>query len=167
MLIVLRDDRKIVPFFIVIYIMESILTLKIILENPTAGVDYGLQEGKDSDFNTIQTKRGNGKDLKFECSVRVKFNEGKNPVYLGPFAQGPSNDRFIYIDIGTCAGQIDSCWSRRLKIPLSGITMEMVQQVLSDPKQLIETIVPGSGKGGGPNCGTVKPFNGWKLKQNK
>ncbi len=146
--------------------MEHILTVKIILEKPTPGVDYGLQEGKGNDFKTIQTKRGNGKDLEFKCSVRVNFTDDKNPVFLGPCTQGPPGHRFIYIDIGTCAGQKDSCWSRRLKIPLSDITVEMIQQVLSDPKKFIETIVPGSGKGGGPNCGTVKPFNGWKLKSN-
>jgi hypothetical protein len=42
----------------------------------------------------------------------------------------------------------------------------MIQQVLSDPKKFIEIIVLGSSKGGGPNCGTVKPFNRWKLKSN-
>jgi hypothetical protein len=24
--------------------------------------------------------------------------------------------------------------------------------------------VPGKGKDGGPNCGTVKPFDGWKVR---
>lgn len=147
--------------------MNREVTLKIILENPTPGVDYGLQDGKGTDFKTIQTKRGNGENLEFECSVRVKLADDNMPVFLGSYAQGPSNDRFIYIDIGTFAGQKDSCWDRRLKIPLSGISPKMIQQALSDSTLKIETAVPGSGRGGGPNCGTVKPFNGWKLKQNK
>ena len=145
--------------------MESKLTLRIVLENPTVGVDYGLQQGKGNDFKTIQTKRGNGENLEFECNIKVKNYDGAIHVFLGPFAQGPANDRFIYIDIGTFAGQKDSCWDRRLKIPLNSITSVMIQQVLSNPKFQIETIVQGSGKGGGPNCGTIKPFNGWKLKQ--
>ncbi len=143
--------------------MDREVTLKIILENPTPGVDYGLQEGKGTDFKTIQTKRGTGENLEFECSVRVKLSANNIPVFLGSYAQGPVNERFIYIDIGKFAGQKDSCWDRRLKIPFRGITSQMIQEALSSPNSKIETVVPGSGKNGGPNCGTVKPFNGWKL----
>jgi hypothetical protein len=145
--------------------MQPGLILIIILEKPVPGVDYGLQEGKGADFKTIQTKRGNGENLKFECSVSVKFTNDNTHVFLGLLAQGPANDRFIYIDIGTFAGQKDSCWDRRLKIPLAGITSEMIKQALSGSGCKIEAVVPGAGKGGGPNCGTVKPFKGWKLKQ--
>lgn len=144
--------------------MQLQLTLRIILEKPTPGVDYGLQEGKGADFKTIQTKKGNGGNLEFECSVNVKFADDNTPVFLGPYAHGPANERFIYIDIGTFAGQKDSCWDRRLKIPLTGITSEMIQQALSGSRCKIETVVAGAGKDGGANCGTVKPFTGWKLK---
>ncbi len=147
--------------------MPPQLTIRIVLEKPTPGVDYGLQEGKGTDFKTIQTKRSDGRNFEFECSVRVKLSASNTPVFLGPSAQGPPGDRFIYIDIGTFAGQKDSCWSRRLKIPLSGITPEMIKQSTSDSKMIIEALVPGSGKGGGPSCGTVKLFNEWKLKRNE
>jgi hypothetical protein len=145
--------------------MENQLTLRIVLEKPVPGVDYGLQDGKATAFKTIQTKRAGNEDLEFECSVKVKFNNNHTPVFLGPFAQGPAKERFIYIDIGKFAGQKDSCWDRRLKIPLTGITSKMVQKALSFSTSKMETIVPGAGKDGGPNCGAVKPFNGWKLKQ--
>jgi hypothetical protein len=141
------------------------LTLRIVLEKPTPGVDYGLQEGKGNEYKTIQSKSGSDGNLEFECSVKVKFRDDNTPVFLGHHAQRPANGRFIYIDIGTYAGQKDSHWSRRLKIPLTGITSDMIQQALSDPKCKIETIVPGASKNGEPNCGTVKPFNGWKMKQ--
>ena len=77
--------------------------------------------------------------------------------------QGPVGERFVYIDIGTCAGQIDSNWSRRLKIPLRGITWNMIQQLETNAHSFLETHVPGVGRDGGPNCATVKPFDGWKL----
>ncbi len=147
--------------------MEPEIILRIVLEDSTPGVDYGLQEGKGVNFKTVQTKRGDGGSLEFECRVRVKLSADNTPVFLGPFAQSPRGYQFTYIDIGTFAGQKDSCWSRRLKIPLTGITPEMIRQSTSDSKMIIEALVPGSGKGGGPNCGTVKPFNGWKLKQNE
>jgi len=31
----------------------------------------------------------------------------------------------------------------------------------------METSIPGTGKDGGPNCATVKPFNGWKIIEKK
>lgn len=89
--------------------MEPELTLKIVLEKPTAGVDYGLQEGKGSNFKTIQTKRANGNTLEFEFKVRVKHAHRMQPVFLGSFVQGTANERFIYIDIGTFAGQKIQC----------------------------------------------------------
>ncbi len=100
-----------------------------------------------------------GHDLKFEFSVGVGPGTGKAMATLtGPFVQGPSGERFVYIDIGTCAGQAGSCWTRRLKIPLAGITTEMIAQ-----DGILEARVPGTGKDGGPTCATVKPFGGWKL----
>ena len=144
--------------------MNQSLRLRIVLENPPAGVDYGLQSGRGSDYETIQTQRSIGKDLQFEFDVRVK--EGGNSAetnFLGPFVQGPKGERFVYIDIGTYAGQIGTDWSRRLKIPLKGITAHTIASVMTDVDAVLETRVPGTGKDGGPSCATVKPFPGWHL----
>ena len=142
--------------------MSTVLTLRIILERPVKGVVYGLQEGKGNDYTTIQKQEGDGRDIVFEFDARYKI-EGNSVVLLGPFAQGPPNERYAYIDIGTLAGQSNSCWSRRLKIPLTGISHDMVQQFLSNSGLILATTVPGTGSGGGPNCATVKPFEGWRL----
>ena len=144
--------------------MEHDLTLRIVLEKPTAGADFGVQKGKGSEYETVQTQRSKGKDLSFEFPVRVKTGTKTSaPNFLGPFVQGPTGERFIYIDIGTYAGQIETGWSRRLKIPLRGITSDMIEQVFAGTHSVLETRVAGTGKDGGPTCGTVKPFAGWKL----
>ncbi len=70
--------------------MRNEVTLKIILENPATGVDYGLQQGKGIEFKTIQIKRGSLESLEFECSVKVKFSDNNTPVFLGSYAQGPA-----------------------------------------------------------------------------
>ena len=143
--------------------MERELKLRIILEKPPADVDFGLQKGRGNEYEVIQKQRSTAKDLTFEFDVRVKDSPKEDqPTFLGPFVQGPPAERFVYIDIGTCAGQADSCWSRRLKIPLRGITWEIVDRMLADPKSILETRVPGTGRDGGPSCATVKPFEGWK-----
>ncbi len=142
--------------------MESKLALRIILESPPAGVDFGVQKGRGSIYETIEKQRAKGGDLLFDFTVRVKADEGA-PNFLGPIVQGPPQARFVYLDIGTCAGQTETQWSRRLKIPLSGISAELIRQALGSAKVLTAR-VPGTGGDGGPTCGTVKPFDGWKLK---
>lgn len=142
--------------------MERQLTLRVILERPPSGVDIGVQEGHGNDYTTVQKQRFTKQDLRFEFPIRVKEGKSGEPNFLGPFAQGPANGRFIYLDIGTCAGQTNTPWSRRLKIPLAGITWAMIEQA-SDTSRVIEVRVPGTGRDGGPTCGTVKQFSGWLL----
>jgi hypothetical protein len=144
--------------------MDQELTFRIILESPPAGVDFGLQKGGGSDYEVTQKQRSKTGDLQFDFSARVKEGKDGSPVLLGPFVQGPTQERFVYLDIGTYAGQTDTCWSRRLKIPLRGITWDVVQQA-SRAKHVLETRVPGTAKDGSPSCATVKPFAGWKVKQ--
>jgi Family of unknown function (DUF5990) len=97
--------------------METELRLRIVVEKPPPGTDFGLQEGKGRDYKTVEKQRSKGKNLTFTCTVMVKDNrEDGLPNFLGPMAQGPSGDRFLYLDIGQYAGQKDSPWSRRLKV---------------------------------------------------
>jgi hypothetical protein len=146
--------------------MDNELILHIILEKPPVSVDYDLQKGSGNMYETIQKQRpAAGQDLRFNCPLLVKAGKDGAPDFRGPMVQGAPGERFIYIDIGAMAGQTGSAWSRRLKIPLSGITWEMVQQIQLHPDLALVTRVPGTGKDGGPNCATVKPFSGWQVQK--
>src|SRR5262249_36066157 len=123
--------------------MEQQLKMRIILQKPPAGVDFGLQKGKGSDYETIQTQRSSTHDLSFEFSLKIRPGTDVIPVFTGPFAQGPADARFVYIDIGTYAGQTNTQWSRRLKIPLSGITWQTVNEVSSNSSMILEAQVAG------------------------
>jgi len=141
---------------------EAEVRLRIVLVAPPACVDFGIQEGKGSDYKTIYKQRSKDTDLTFEFSVTVKDNRDDGlPNFLGPLAQGPTTGRFIYIDIGKSAGQFDSCWERRIKVPLGGITWDMIEK--ASTKLVLEARLPGTGKDGGPSCATVKPTEGWKV----
>ncbi|MDZ4784127.1 MAG: DUF5990 family protein [Planctomycetia bacterium] len=144
--------------------MEKELSLRIVLIAPPAGVDFGLQHGKGSAYTTIQKQRSNGADLTFACTVTVKDNlEGGLPNFLGPLAQGPPSARFLYLDIGRLAGQADSVWERRIKVPLRDISWELIEQASAYSNQVLEVRLPGTGRDGGPNCATVHPTDGWKC----
>ena len=146
--------------------MEHELTLCIVLESPPPGVDFGLQKGRGHDYETVQKQRSKNQDLQFEFTIRAIVDHKPGPPnFLGPFVQGPRGQRFIYIDIGTCAGQTDTVWARRLKIPLTGITDDMVVRLSEDQGFALETRVAGTGRDGGPNCATVKPFAGWQISR--
>jgi hypothetical protein len=146
--------------------MESEVRLQIILIKPTPDVIFGLQKGSGNNYETVQKQSSNNNDLIFSFSVKVKGDRSKDktPTFSGSFVQGPRDSKFIYIDIGTYAGQTDTNWSRRLKIPLTGFTWEDVDQCLTNHNSILETRVPGTGRDGGPNCATVKPFDGWCHK---
>ena len=143
--------------------MNQEIPIRIILENPPPGVDFGIQKGGGNKYETILKQRSNKHDLCFEIIISVNENKAPLPNFTIPFVQWSINERFIYIDIGTYAGQLDSVWSLRLKIPLTAISSETINLLLSDTFLILETKVPGTGKDGGPNCATVKPFAGWDL----
>lgn len=145
--------------------MKNTLTLRINLIGPPSGVDYGIQQGSGSVFTTIVKQRSTGHDLSFDFEIQFRFDDDGVPVFTGPIVQGPKDGRFVYIGIGTYAGQQESVWQRRLKIPLRDITKKMILQVQSDANLLLATTVPGVAKDEGPNCGTVKPFDGWKVSE--
>jgi len=144
--------------------MQQEPAFEIILQLPTPGVDFGLQKGQGREYETVQRQRSEPqKDLHFNFHLNIKTAKDGSPDFHGPLVQGPPGARFVYIDIGKMAGQKTGYWERRLKIPLQGITREMIDLLLATPGAKLETRVPGTGKDGTPNCGTVKPFEGWNV----
>lgn len=124
------------------------ITLRVILKRPTPGVDFALQKGKGSKYETVQKQRSSANaDLKFEFPVAVKTSNDGAPDFSGPYVQGARGDRYFYIDIGTYAGQTNTQWSRRSKIPLSCITWALI-----DSGSTLVGEIPGTGNDGGPSC---------------
>jgi hypothetical protein len=138
------------------------ITLQVNLEATPPGVHFGIQKGSGSHYETIQSQCGNEKTLNLECTIRVKKDQNGHIDFSGPFVQGPPGVRFIYIDIGTAAGQHGSEWSRRLKIPLSGYLLPGGDPVSLPLGVIYQATINAIGKDGGPACGTVKNFDGWK-----
>ena len=124
------------------------ITLRIVLKQPTPGVDFALQKGGGNTYDTVQKQRSSPKaDLKFEFSVTVRSDKDDAPDFFGPFVHGVRGDRYVYVDIGSYAGQTNPTWSRRLKVPLSCITWDLINS-----KSILMGEIPGTGKDGGPSC---------------
>lgn len=141
------------------------LTLRITLIKPPPGVPFCLQKGKD-DLVPPSSESGENASFDFTVNIANDRNDGP-PNFRGPFAQGPPAGRFVYINSGTYAGHSDSCWSRRAKVPLSGITWDLIEEALSKPSAVLEAHIAGTSRDGGPVCATVGLLEGgWKV-QNK
>jgi len=143
--------------------MATELRLQIILERPPAGVDYALQKGHGSTYEPVDKQRSKGSDLAFELMVGVRRNRDATPVFSGPFVQGAKSEKFVYLDIGTYAGQAGAPWGRRLKIPLTGIAWTMIEKA-----RAFEARVPGRDGKGEPSCAyvwrrQVGPHWAWRM----
>jgi hypothetical protein len=141
------------------------ITLRLTLEKPTAGVDFALQKGRGRPFTVDQKQRSSGRDLKFEFPVTVKTGKDGAPDFAGPYVQGAAGERFFYINIGTFAGQEETPWSRRLKVPLYLIGWAEIES----GKTLVAGI-PGTTRDGGPSCAyewrkRVDPSWQWKPEK--
>lgn len=142
---------------------DRTVKFRLVLTAPPAGVDFGVQVGQGASYRTVGTQRSGGGDLHFEFSAEARVTSPGAVDFRGPVVQGPRGGRFVYIDIGTCAGQAGTPWSRRLKVPLSGITPEMLDAAASQSERVLAAEVPGTGADGGPSCASVKAFSGWRL----
>ena len=136
--------------------------VRLTLVKPPKGVAFGIQKGRGAPYEAIAVQQSENDDLVFDCSLTVK-NASNAPNFTGPFAQGPASDRFLYIDVGTFAGQKDSAWSRRIKVPLSGITTALIRKVFSKPGYALTARIPGTGRDGTPSCATVKILGEWEV----
>jgi len=100
-------------------------------------------------------------ELVFEFPISVDMSSGQ-PNFLGAYAQGPKDARFIYVNSGTYAGQHATHWARRAKLTLMDVTAQQIEQLLANGGRL-EVSFPGTGgRDGGPTCASVKGLE-WKV----
>ena|SRR6185503_7701090 len=141
--------------------MDRELPLRIVVIAPPKGVTFRVQRGKSE---LVPPFVVSDDFTSFEVSVRVRPGNDGSPNFLGPCAQGPPNARFIYINSGTLAGDPTSCWTRRAKVHLAGITWELIESALDTTDGIVEVQIAGTGRDGGPACATVPLLGrGWKV----
>lgn len=142
--------------------MERELPVRLVVVRPPRGVTFRVQRGR---AELLPPTRETDDEIAFDFTLRVRGREGDGaPNFLGPYAQGRPADRFVYVNSGTCAGQADSCWSRRAKVPLARLGWPLVEAALASPGAVVEARIEGTGKDGGPACATVPLLGeGWRV----
>lgn len=143
---------------------KSALPLRIVIDDPIPGVAIALQRGSGNNFGLIGPVGATAAVLVFELDIIVDGNTAEGgPRLLGPFVQGPPSARFVYLNIGTMAGQIDSPWQRRAKVPLGGITRRAIDALA--PGQRLTAHIASRDRHGAPACATVPvPAPGWQIE---
>jgi hypothetical protein len=138
------------------------LSLRIIVDDPPRGVTFQMQRRRGELVPPIHTTTA---ALVFELTVRVGQRPTGGPNFLGPFVQGPPSARFVYINSGTLAGQADSCWSRRAKVPLIDITWAMIDRARAGGA-VLQAHIQGTGRDGSPVCASVRLRQpGWHVER--
>ena len=135
--------------------MAEILTLRLTIADPVAGLHYSLQ---DQTGTPVDIRIAGEGPLSFDVPVTLK-PDGR---LAGSFVRREGSvRRFIYIAIAGQAGQTDAAGaviSRRAKIDVHDIPPTLLQ-----PGAVLETLLPGRGRDGTPACATVRPLGPWRT----
>ena len=133
---------------------DTPITLRLTIPDPAPGVRYSLQK----DDTPHEPVTATNAPLSFDVSVRLTDDNRM----LGPFVRREGKERrFVYIRIGTSAGDHAGAWSRRAKIDIHDIPPALLDRARNGA--VLEVVLPGKGKDGSPACATVRAIEGWKA----
>ena len=116
-----------------------------------ADIKVGPQKGDE----VVHDVFGDAKEADFLFDLRVERNAktGK-PNFLGPYAHGKPDERFLYLSWGVRNGPHFEMF-RRAKIHLSHLDWATIEQAMRR-KRPIKAVVRLTDKKGGPLCASVK-----------
>ena len=133
---------------------DTPITLRLTIADPVPGVRYSLQQD-DMPFEPVTAT---GAPLSFDVPIRLADDDR----VLGPFVRREGKERrFVYIRIGTSAGDHASEWSRRAKIDIHDIPADLLTRAIAG-EGAVELTVDGTAKNGTPACATV-PVTGRRI----
>ena len=138
------------------------LPLRIIVVDPPPRILWALQLNQEEIVKPTSATKSR---ITFDFTVEVVDGDSKGAFRLrGPAVQGRPGERFVYLRMGTYAGQkgIDAGW--RAKIGLEGITRKQLDAVRAKRAAVLEVQFAGTGPKGGPACATVPLLGkGWQV----
>jgi hypothetical protein len=138
------------------------VSLRITVVDPPSNVRWALQLGKDE---LVEPTSANKAHISFDFTVEVVEDSSAAGFRLrGPAVQGRPGQRFVYLCIGTYAGQVDTPYSRRAKITLEGISRKLVEAARAKRSGRLEAQFAGKDSKGEPACASVPLLGkGWQV----
>jgi len=134
------------------------ISMRIRVLGPVNGVTMKVQRGKDELLAPIKESKS---ELVFEFPITVDLSDNV-PNFLGKYAHGPKDSRFVYVNSGIYASQPGIFWNRRAKLSLMNITKGEIEQLVGSTQKRLEISFEGTGRDGGPTCASVKGIE-WKV----
>ena len=137
---------------------QTEIRMRIVIEHPVPGVLHSLQSGNDTPLDPKRS--ASGEPLAFDFPIRI----APGPKFFGDQVrrEGPTR-RFVYIRIGTMAGDHASPWSRRMKIDIHHIDPALLDQALRGG--VLEARINGTAKDGSPACASMRPVRWARIAQ--
>jgi len=155
---------------------EQRVRLRVICQRPPSPRQYGAEFGLQDNSTTADwvlhagLTQPNG-DIHFECECRVRPHQSTgSPNFLGPFMHGTAAERFLYLswrplNWRPAQSETAGVYVRRIKVHLKSITWEQIDESVKKDG-ILEAVVPGTGRDGGPSCASVPLFGGgWAIRR--
>ena len=103
--------------------------------------------------------------VSFQFSVKVVAGDSPGAFRLrGPAVQGRPGERFVYLCVGSYAGQSGASASGRAKVSLEGIARTLLDSVKAKRSGVLEAEFASSARDGGPARASVKLLgDGWHI----
>lgn len=132
---------------------ELLLHLRIRVLSPPPDVTFAVQKGKADLAPPLLTEADS---MTFEVPLRLRpSGTGSGFTFLGEFAQGTPQERFVYVNSGVRAGQAGTPWERRAKLKLVFVPEALLHRAAGVPGTAIEASFLGTAKDGGPVCASL------------
>jgi len=130
---------------------QTEIRMRIVIEQPVAGVLHSLQAKDDSPLDPKSSHAG--EPLIFDFPIRM----APGPKFFGDQVrrEGPAR-RFVYIRVGQYAGDASSPGARRMKIDIHDLEQDLLDR--AGEGGIIEMTVVGTDREGAPACATVRPI---------
>jgi hypothetical protein len=135
---------------------QTEIRMRLIVENPVPGVAHSLQ---DKANRPVDIKfAAAGEPLTFDFAIRV----ADGPKFFGEQvrSEGPER-RFVYVAIGTLAGDPYSAWTRRMKIDIHTIAPDLIEAAVAGKR--LQGSFAGTAADGSPACATIRPVS-WHAR---
>jgi hypothetical protein len=131
------------------------LPIRIVVEDPVPGLAIALQRGKADKVTLVPPTSRSPDAVVFDLDVTVdgRLPDGR-PRLLGPCVQGPPEARFVYLALGRYAGQPNSEWGGRVKVPLGDLGWDQINALPAGAR--LAARIAGQSPKGGPALASMR-----------